>query len=84
MTLSLEMALGMLGLAFTVWAGVVAWGVGVIRKEVADMKLSGKDTSTALTTHVTQTERRLSMLETEWRWLKEWFRSERERHRTET
>lgn len=71
--LSIETALAVLGLAFTVWAGVVAWGVAVIRREVSDMKQTGKETGQALTSHVTQTERRLSMLEAEWRWMKEWL-----------
>lgn len=78
--MTIEMALGLLGIAFTVWAWVVKWGVDVIRKEVAEMKQTGKETGTALTVHVTQTERRLAMLEAEWRWMKDWLQEMRQKH----
>lgn len=71
--LGIETALTVLGISFSMWAGVVAWGVAVLRKEASDMKQTNKEITTALTTHITQTERRLSMLEAEWRWLKDWF-----------
>jgi len=71
--ISLEAALTVLGMAFGAWAAVVAWGVQVIRQEVRDMKAAAKGTSDSLTSHVNQTERRLTMLESEWRWLKDWF-----------
>lgn len=80
MELDSDAALTILGLSFAIWAGVVAWGVAVIRKEVADMKAAGRETNVALretngtmTTHVAQTERRLAMLEVEFRWIKDWM-----------
>ena len=66
----LDTALKMLSIAFAVWAWVVAWGVSVIRKEVHDMKLAASVTGGQLTAHVNQTERRLTMLETEFGWIK--------------
>lgn len=63
-------ALTALSVAFGVWAWVVAWGVGVVRKEVQDMKSAAKETGSTLSDHVNQTERRLTMLETEFGWIK--------------
>ena len=67
-------ALTVLSIAFGVWAWVVAWGVSVIRKEVQDIKHVAFNTGTTLNAHVHQTERRMTMLETEFSWLKEMFR----------
>lgn len=67
-------ALTVLSIAFGVWAWVVAWGVSVIRKEVQDMKHAATNTGATLNAHVHQTERRLTMLETEFAWLKTTFR----------
>lgn len=64
-TISIGTGLSILGLAFGGWAGVVAWGIGVIRKEVGDIKAQVHVTSQTQITHVNQTERRLTMLETE-------------------
>ena len=66
----MAIALTVFGLAFGAWAWVVAWGVGVIRKEVQEMKLAAAQTGGQLTAHVNQTERRLTMLETEFGWIK--------------
>jgi hypothetical protein len=68
---SMGTGLAIFGLAFGAWAWVVAWGVGVVRKEVQDMKGIGNHTTGMLTSHINQTERRLTMLETEFRWLKD-------------
>lgn len=57
--------LTILGMAFGGWAAVVAWGIGVIRKEVAEIKLQTARTTEIQTLHVNQTEKRLTMLETE-------------------
>lgn len=62
--------LTVLSIAFGVWAWVVAWGVSVIRKEVQEMKHAANHTGITLNAHVTQTERRLTMLETEFNWMK--------------
>lgn len=67
---NLGTALTTLSIAFGVWAWVVAWGVSVIRKEVQDMKSAASTTGVQLTAHVHQTERRLTMLETEFGWIK--------------
>jgi hypothetical protein len=68
--IDLGTALTVLSGAFGVWAWVVAWGVSVIRKEVQDMRSSTKDMGLILTSHIHQTERRLTMLETEFGWFK--------------
>ena len=68
--INLGTALTALSIAFGVWAWVVAWGVSVIRKEVHDMKVAAATTGGQLTAHVHQTERRLTMLETEFGWIK--------------
>lgn len=63
-------ALTVLSIAFGVWAWVVAWGVRVIRAEVQDMRHSTREMGSTLTAHVNQTERRLTMLETEFSFIK--------------
>lgn len=63
-------AISILGLSFTAWAVVVAWGIGVIRKEVGEIKDQAKATADAQILHVNQTERRLTMLETEFSFLR--------------
>ena len=68
--IGLDRALTVLSIAFAVWAWVVAWGVSVIRSEVQDMKKEAHSAATTLTAHVHQTERRLTMLETEFGWIK--------------
>ena len=70
----IDRALAFLGIAFTVWAWVVAWGVSVIRAEVKNMRQAADETSKNLISHVKQTERRLTLLETEWQWVKGWMR----------
>jgi len=67
---SIGTALTVLSMAFGVWAWVVAWGVRVIRSEVQDMRASTREMGTTLTAHVNQTERRLTMLETEFSFIK--------------
>ena len=71
--ISIGTALTVLSVAFGVWAWVVAWGVSAIRKEVHDMRVTTKDTAGVLTSHIHQTERRLTMLETEFGWIKASF-----------
>lgn len=62
--------LAILGAAFGGWAAVVAWGIGVIRKEVAEIKTQSMEVSRIQVQHVNQTERRLTMLETEFSFLR--------------
>ena len=69
-SISIGTGLTVLGMAFTAWAFVVAWGVGVVRREVAEIKGQLHATATAQATHVNQTERRLTMLETEFGYLR--------------
>ena len=63
-------ALSLLSLAFGVWAWVVAWGIATIRRETSSMAVAAAETSKALSAHIHQTERRLTMLETEFRYLR--------------
>ena len=70
MSLDISVVLTVLGMAFGGWAFVVAWGVGVIRKEVKELKEQILLTSQTQITHVNQTERRLTMLETEFGFLR--------------
>jgi len=68
--ISMGTALAIFGMAFAAWAWVVAWGVSVVRKEVHDMKSIATSSGTALNAHINQTERRLTMLETEFQYVK--------------
>jgi len=68
--MDVETALTVLSIAFGVWAWVVAWGVNVVRKEVEAMRATTGHTGNVLSAHVNQTERRLTMLETEFGWIK--------------
>ena len=58
------------GGAFGAWAWVVAWGVSVIRKEVESLKAEIVAVNATQVLHVNQTERRLTMLETEFTFFK--------------
>lgn len=58
------------GVAFGAWAWVVAWGVSVIRKEVESLKAEIVAVNSTQVMHVNQTERRLTMLETEFTFFK--------------
>jgi len=62
-------ALSLLSLAFGVWAWVVAWGIAAIRRETTSMAMVATETSKALSAHIHQTERRLTMLETEFKYI---------------
>ena len=68
--ISMGTALAIFGMAFAAWAWVVAWGVSVVRKEVQDMKAIANASGAALNSHINQTERRLTMLETEFQYVK--------------
>jgi len=60
-------------MAFGAWAFVVGWGIGVIRKEVGEIKIQAAETARMQMMHVNQTERRLTMLETEFGFLRRKF-----------
>ena len=83
MPVEIGTALTVLSIAFGVWAWVVAWGVSVIRKEVQEMKGAASTTGTQLTAHVHQTERRLTMLETEFGWIKAGMKYNNSTHKDE-
>ena len=68
--IDLSTAVAIFGLAFGAWAFVVAWGVGVIKKEVVELKELARSTQEKHEQHVNQTERRLTMLETEFGYLR--------------
>lgn len=70
MDIDIGTGLTILGLAFGGWAGVVAWGVGVVRHEVKEIKDQILVTSATQIQHINQTERRLTMLETEFGFLR--------------
>lgn len=70
MQIDIGTGVAILGAAFGGWAVVVAWGIGVIRKEVQEIKIQARATSDAQITHINQTERRLTMLETEFGFLR--------------
>ena len=70
MDIPIGTGLSFLGLAFTAWAFVVGWGVGVIRKEVEEIKRQTQRTTELHVLHVNQTERRLTMLETEFAYVR--------------
>lgn len=73
MEVDLGVAITILGLAFGAWAWIVAWGIQIVRKEVTDLKKAGIDTAGALTEHIRLTERRLTMLETEFGFLRRYL-----------
>lgn len=70
MEIDIGTGIAILGAAFGAWAFVVGWGISVIRKEVAEIKLQTMRTSELHIQHVNQTERRLTMLETEFSFLR--------------
>lgn len=73
--LKLPTAIAIFGLAFGFWGWVVAWGISVIRKEVGEIRAEIHSTSAAQQVHINQTERRLTMLETEFSYIKAMYHS---------
>ena len=63
-------ALSIGAVAFGCWAWVVAWGVAVMRKELGELKSHIGQIANNQQAHITQTERRLTMLETEFSYVK--------------
>jgi hypothetical protein len=72
-TISVGTGLTVLGVAFAGWAWIVAWGIGIMRKELADVKMQLQSVAVGQNLHVNQTERRLTMLETEFAYIKAAF-----------
>ena len=71
--IQLGTGIAIFGAAFAFWGWVVAWGVKAIREEVRDIKGQAKATADAQITHINQTERRLTMLETEFGYLRRYL-----------
>lgn len=78
--ISPEVAVTVIGLAFGGWAAVASWGVSVfrdgiesLRVELTELKKAGNDTAYALTEHVRLTEKRLTMLETEFGFIRRYL-----------
>jgi len=71
-------ALTALAGAFGVWAWVVAWGVGVIRREMAFTRAAAGKATDSLEAHILATERRLTMLETEFAFIRRYLAKEHE------
>lgn len=69
-SISLGGGIAVFGGAFACWAWVVAWGVSVMRKEMHELKTTLTGVSAAQNVHIQQTERRLTMLETEFQFIK--------------
>lgn len=57
-------AIAILGLAFGAWAWVVMWGVGVVRREISELKLELREERSQARKERVETEGRLSHLET--------------------
>lgn len=68
--ISLGTGIAVFGAAFGCWAWVVGWGVSVMRKEMGELKSTLMNVSTSQNVHIQQTERRLTMLETEFQYIK--------------
>lgn len=80
MEIEVNTGLSILGAAFTAWAWVVWWGVRVVRKEiegvrqeVSTLATSATETANALTNHILMTEKRLTMLETEFAFMRRYM-----------
>lgn len=65
MEIDIGTALTILAIAFGGWAWVVAWGANMIRTEMRRTSEATVSTGKSLETHILATEKRLTMLETE-------------------
>lgn len=68
--IELGTGIAIFGLAFAAWAWIVAWGVGVMRREFSELKGQVQAMGATQQAHVVQTERRLTILESEFGYLK--------------
>ena len=73
MVIDVGTGLSLLAGAFGIWAYVVAWGVRVIRNEMAETRQATVKTGHALEAHILATERRLTMLETEFSFIRRYL-----------
>lgn len=73
MVIEVGTALTALSFAFGIWAWVVAWGVKVIRNEMTLLRRASQETSRSLEAHILATERRLTMLETEFGFIRRYL-----------
>ena len=80
MEFSLGAGIAIFGAAFAAWAWVVAWGVGIVRNEISQLRAVIKDTADRQTDiaknqeqHILLTERRLTMLETEFGYIRRYL-----------
>lgn len=81
MIVDVGLALTFLSFAFGLWALVLQWGVKVIRKEMADTRAEAVKTGQALVEHTLVTEKRLTMLETEFGFVRRYLtRMEEQSH----
>lgn len=77
MVIDVGTGLTVLGASFAAWAWVVAWGVGVVRREVSQLREAAEDTAKSLTQHILLTEKRLTMLESEFAFIRRYLSHER-------
>lgn len=73
MQISIETALAVLAGAFGIWAWIVGWGVSVIKREMENTRNAALRASESLENHILATERRLTMLETEFGFLRRYL-----------
>lgn len=73
MVIDVGTGLSIFGAAFGMWAWVVAWGVTIVRKEVKELRDAAMKTATSLEQHILLTERRLTMLETEFSFIRRYL-----------
>lgn len=73
MIVDVGLALTFLSFAFGLWAAVLQWGVKVIRKEMAETREVSEQTAHALVGLTLTTEKRLTMLETEFGFMRRYL-----------
>ena len=71
--LTLPSAVAIFGLAFGAWAWVVAWGINIVKREVHSLKEAAESTAKSLDNHVLLTEKRLTMLEVEFGYIRRYM-----------
>jgi hypothetical protein len=73
MMIDVGTALTVLSFAFGAWAWVVAWGVKIIRHEMGQTRAAAAAAGQSLENHILATERRLTMLETEFGFIRRYL-----------
>jgi len=69
-SIDLGTGIAIFGVAFGAWAWVVMWGVNVMRREFSELKGQVQSMNATHNAHVIQTERRLTMLESDFQYVK--------------